>query len=65
MAENGFAVRCTYCGSKDLRMTCEAKTRHSGWEFIDRTYHCRFCHKTTTRAGGGLIPKKQEVDNGR
>ena len=50
-------VRCRHCGGiTHMRMTCESKTRKSGWEFIERTYYCGFCGKRTTRAGGGPIP---------
>jgi len=48
---------CPHCGCyREHRMTCEAKTRNHGWEFIDRTYTCGFCGKHFTRNGGGPVP---------
>jgi len=48
---------CPHCGCcREHRMTCEAKTRIRGWEFIDRTYTCGFCGKHFTRNGGGPVP---------
>lgn len=59
MATDGYVsgVYCKHCGnSAPKRMTCEAKTRKTGWEFIQRTYSCGFCGKSTTREGGGPVP---------
>jgi hypothetical protein len=47
--------RCSRCGGSRLRMTCEAKQRVNGWEFIQRTGHCLFCGHSTQFSGGGPI----------